>query len=128
MTFEINLNVQAQTAEELLHQLRDLHLDVLSWFQTQPHGAHRKQTCTRCHREQRFEFSLHNEIWAMLPEEWQNSVLCIECFLEIMDDTLTDILELTPDDFYFVGAVCRKVLCIFLESPDLADILEAQAR
>ena len=40
------------------------------------------QYCKKCGRDQRFEFSIRDEIWNKLPEMWRDRILCIECFLE----------------------------------------------
>jgi len=44
------------------------------------------QYCKKCGRDQRFEFSICDEIWNKLPEIWQNHILCIECFLEELNN------------------------------------------
>jgi len=64
----------------------------------------KKQTCKRCFRETRFEFSIKDDIWSKLPERWQNRVLCIECFLEELEKECPD-QEIRLSDFAFLGVV-----------------------
>lgn len=62
------------------------------------------QTCKKCSREQRFEFSIKDEIWELLPGVWQNHVLCFECFLEELERAVPD-KRLSLNDFFFLGIV-----------------------
>jgi hypothetical protein len=51
----------------------------------------------------------------MLPEEWHNRELCIECFLEVMDAALIGNLELQVSDFHFVALVGDKIGCTLID-------------
>lgn len=65
------------------------------------------QYCKKCGRDQRFEFSIKKEIWEKLPEEWQNHVLCIECFLEELEKMSPDqIFDIS--DFAFLAIVGER--------------------
>lgn len=64
----------------------------------------KKQTCKRCFRKTRFEFSVKDEIWNKLPEKWQDHALCIECFLEELEMACPD-QEFNTSDFAFLGIV-----------------------
>jgi len=62
------------------------------------------QTCEKCFKEMRFEFSVDNYIWNKLPTKWNNKVLCIECFLEEIEKVSpNEKIEL--DKFNFLGIV-----------------------
>lgn len=61
------------------------------------------QTCKRCPRIQRFEFSIKDEIWNLIPEKWHNRVLCIECFLELLEENIVGKLKISLEDFEFLG-------------------------
>lgn len=44
--------------------------------------------CDKCSREYRIDYNIKHEIWAKLPEQWENhSSLCLECFLEELEKT-----------------------------------------
>ncbi len=118
MTFEVNLNVQAETTDELLHRLKALNEDVLAWFQGDPDLMDR--TCKKCHRIQRLSYSIRNELWALLPEEWQRGTLCLECYLEILEEELEDIQEFKVDDFLGLWVVGVQVAGTLVEFPDCA--------
>ncbi len=65
------------------------------------------QYCKKCGRDQRFEFSIRKEIWEKLPIEWQNHVLCIECFLEELEKT-TPYQQFYASDFAFMAIVGER--------------------
>lgn len=111
--FEMSFTIRAATEEELLQKLAKFNQDVLAFFQPWPRYMH--QTCKRCHRVQRFEFSLRNELWQLLPPEWHNGALCIECYAELLYEHLPDMLEFGPDDIHFAGIVSDKVFAIFVD-------------
>lgn len=41
------------------------------------------EVCKRCGRTQRIAWSLRDEVWAQVPEEWQTKTLCLECVYEV---------------------------------------------
>jgi hypothetical protein len=65
------------------------------------------QYCKKCGRDQRFEFSIREEIWSKLPEKWINHVLCIECFLEELEKASPD-QRFELSDFAFIGIVGER--------------------
>ena len=67
------------------------------------------QYCKKCGRDQRFEFSIRKEIWDLMPEKWINHVLCIECFLEELEQVDREqIIRLS--DFAFLGLIPGGIL------------------
>jgi len=59
------------------------------------------QYCKKCGRDMRFEFSIRDEIWNKLPKTWKDRVLCIECFLEELNEVEPD-QEIHFDDFNYM--------------------------
>jgi len=64
----------------------------------------RKQTCKKCFREVRFEFSIKDEIWNKLPEKWRKHCLCIECFSEELENEAPG-QQISLNDFFLLGIV-----------------------
>ena len=52
-----------------------------------------RQSCKHCGRDQKLVWSIKNEVWNKLPKKYINSVLCIECFIEVHP------CRISPDDF-----------------------------
>jgi len=67
------------------------------------------QTCKKCGRRQRFEYSVSDTFWARLPEKWHDKCLCIECFLEEMDETLEEDVVFGLPSVRFMGVVGDKI-------------------
>jgi hypothetical protein len=63
-----------------------------------------KQTCAKCLKEMRFEFSIKDEIWNKLPVKWRNHCLCIECFSEELENEAPN-QQISLNDFFFLGIV-----------------------
>jgi len=62
------------------------------------------QTCYRCGRRQRFEFSVTDKLWALVPVPYCYHALCIECFLLSLDER-GEPLTIGLDDFVFVAVL-----------------------
>lgn len=62
------------------------------------------QTCKKCGRVQRFEFAVSDLVWRWVPEEYQYKALCIECFLELVEERVM-VAHLNLRDFQFLGIV-----------------------
>ena len=75
-------------------------------------GMSQQQTCKKCKRAQRFEYSLSNDIWQMLPKKWHNKCLCIECFIKEMDEILLKDGWFSSDEFKFMAIVGDKLHCV----------------
>lgn len=43
------------------------------------------EVCKKCGCDIRVSFSVRDDIWAKLPEKWQNHVLCLNCFLKELE-------------------------------------------
>lgn len=67
------------------------------------------QSCKKCNKDMRFEFSIRDEIWEKLPTKWQDHVLCIECFLEELDKVEID-QKLNSSDFAFMVIIGDHLL------------------
>lgn len=65
------------------------------------------QYCKKCGRDMRFEFFIRNAIWKMLPTKWHNHVLCIECFLEELENT-SFRHHFSLEDFGFLGIIGKS--------------------
>lgn len=52
----------------------------------------------------RFEYSINDEIWNKIPKKWTNHVLCMECFLELLEKEFP-CHEIKISDFKFIGIV-----------------------
>lgn len=75
-----------------------------------------QQTCKKCGRPQYFEFAIKDWVWNMLPEQWRNRVLCVDCFIEEIDLVLDKRLELTLDDFDFIAFVGNRLQATIWDS------------
>jgi hypothetical protein len=64
----------------------------------------KQQSCKKCQKEMRFEFSIRDEIWNKLPTKWRDQVLCIECFLEELEKEVPS-QQISLNDFFFLGIV-----------------------
>ena len=62
------------------------------------------QSCEKCGRDMRFEFSIRQDIWNKLPDNWRDKILCMECFLEELEPIAPD-QEINLNDFAFLGIV-----------------------
>ena len=60
------------------------------------------QTCKKCFKEMRFEFSVEDKLWNKLSEEWKDNFLCIECFLEELEKVSPDE-KIGLEKFNFLG-------------------------
>lgn len=49
------------------------------------------QFCKKCGSEMGYDFSVPDEVWVNLPEEYQNHVLCLHCFLSEYPDKIDDL-------------------------------------
>ena len=77
------------------------------------------QYCKKCGRDMRFEFSIRDEIWKKLPIEWQNHVLCIECFIEELEKTSPN-QRIELSDFNFLGIVGEGMIGgILVDNPNV---------
>ena len=74
--------------------------------------VNQQQTCKKCGREQRFEYSVLDSLWIMLPKKWHNRCLCIECFIEEIDKMLIDEVNFSKNEFKFLAIVGDKLHCI----------------
>lgn len=73
------------------------------------------QTCKRCGITMRFEFAVQDELWALVPLVWRKHVLCIECFLKVLDER-GENLRIDLADFVFMGIVGQ-----YLDGPIFLD-------
>lgn len=48
------------------------------------------EVCKKCGCNSRIAFSVRDDIWAKLPDKWQNHVLCLNCFLEELEKVSPD--------------------------------------
>ena len=76
-----------------------------------------QQTCKKCGRAQRFEYSLDDSIWQRLPKKWHNKCLCIECFIEEMDSMFIHDVWFNKEEVKHMSIVGDKVHCIIKEEP-----------
>ena len=67
------------------------------------------QNCDRCSKEQRLKFSVQDYIWNLIPKEWHKKILCIECFLELLDKNLKQKLEIKLNDIIFFEIVGKNI-------------------
>lgn len=45
------------------------------------------EVCKKCGRDQRLVWSVNDDCWdSIVPSEFKNKVLCLECFFEFADD------------------------------------------
>jgi hypothetical protein len=50
-----------------------------------------KQSCKHCGRDQSIIWTVKSSIWDLVPEKYQNTALCLECFHKFVPDaTLED--------------------------------------
>ena len=54
-------------------------------------------SCQKCGVEIYCDFNAKDETWALLPKEWQNTALCINCFTKMIPNGT----ELLDRDFLF---------------------------
>jgi len=54
------------------------------------------QTCDRCERVQRFEFSVSDDLWSLAGCQ-PHEVLCIECFCRRLEDSHVRPVEIEGD-------------------------------
>lgn len=67
------------------------------------------ETCKRCGRDQRLAWGVKDAIWdRAVPEKWRNKVLCLECFLELMDRECNNTAEI-KEIIEFLGFAGNKV-------------------
>lgn len=60
-------------------------------------------TCKVCHRIDKFDFNVPDEIWAkIVPEEYQDHVVCLSCFDEFAKSKKIDYHEYIKT-LYFAG-------------------------
>ncbi|MBF4468850.1 MAG: hypothetical protein ISP01_05530 [Methanobrevibacter arboriphilus] len=67
------------------------------------------QSCDSCGQLQRFEFSIDDSVWNLLPLYWKDKVLCIECFLRLIEQQILNgnlnRIAISLDKFQFLGIV-----------------------
>jgi len=51
----------------------------------------------------------------MLPDKWRKHVLCIDCFIEEIDNVLDKRMPLTLKDFDFIGIIGKRLKLIMLD-------------
>jgi len=44
------------------------------------------ETCKHCGRDQRLIWSVSDEIWGNVPQQYRNLTLCLECFIVLVPD------------------------------------------
>lgn len=67
----------------------------------------------------RFEFSIRKDLWEKLSDKWINRVLCIECFLEELED-IEPNQKFYLSDFAFLGVVGDHLFGgILLDDPNV---------
>jgi len=62
-----------------------------------------KQTCKACGCTDKFDFKVPNRLWKkVVPVEYQNKVVCLECFDELAFEKGVDYCDFI-DVLYFAG-------------------------
>ncbi len=78
-----------------------------------------QQTCKKCGRDQHFEFVVTDQIWRIIPKEFRDKALCIECFIDIMDEQVKPYgsFQMTVSDFRFLAIVGECVKGVLHNTP-----------
>jgi hypothetical protein len=61
--------------------------------------------CQNCFRKILIGYSVKDELWAKLPNNWHSgSLLCLECFIEELEKS-NPKQKITLNDFYFIAII-----------------------
>jgi hypothetical protein len=66
-------------------------------------GSFKRQQCSVCHCEDKFNFYVPDEVWrGVVPEHYQNKVVCLPCFDEFARKQNVEYSD-TIETLYFAG-------------------------
>lgn len=67
------------------------HSDAMGEDRLSAWGEVRRQTCKACHRPDKFDFTVSDEVWrAVVPLELQTKVVCLNCFDDFAREAQVD--------------------------------------